>query len=95
MNETTSMRRDVLKTTGSLAAAGSMIATAGCMSSGGSGPDLDGEVTVDGPVENVSMSTDLSATDAGYELAITVNNDSGNPSNVGAGSSGPTRTMRM
>lgn len=83
MSENSSTRRDVLKATGSLAATGTMLATAGCLGGGGSGPDLDGEVTTEGPV-SVSTSTELSATDAGYELAITVTNDSENTADVGA-----------
>jgi hypothetical protein len=33
-------------------------------------------VIVEGPIVSVSTSTELSATDAGYELAITVSNNS-------------------
>ncbi|ELZ55445.1 hypothetical protein C467_09349 [Halorubrum hochstenium ATCC 700873] len=71
----------MLKTTTGLAAAGSVIATAGCLGGGGSDLDLDEEVTTEGPVE--VSTTALAATDDGYELAITVTNDSENPADVG------------
>ena len=82
MTENTSTRRNVLKTTGTLAASGSLFATAGCLGGGGSGagsepePDLDGEVTTEGPAENVSADTSATATESGYALEITLTNDS-------------------
>lgn len=81
MGEHSPTRRSVLRSATGLAATGSVIVTAGCLGGGGSGPDLDAEVTTEGPVE-VSTSTALTATDAGYELAITVTNDSENPADV-------------
>jgi hypothetical protein len=85
MDEHNPTRRSVLKTTATLAAAGSLTATAGCLGGGaGSGPDLDGEITVEGPAESLSTERSLAATDAGYELSITVSNGSDTPVDCGA-----------
>jgi len=85
MNEHSPTRRSVLNTTTTLAAAGSIVATAGCLGGGGkSGPDLDGELTVEGPAENISTERSLTATDTGYELSITLSNGSDTPVDCGA-----------
>jgi hypothetical protein len=77
VRERSPTRRGVLSATGTLAA-GSLTATAGCLG-GGSGPDLDGDVTVEGVTDGVSTERGLSATESGYELSLTVKNDSGAP----------------
>jgi len=75
VEENTSTRRGALRSTATLVTSGTILATAGCLD-GGFGPSLDGEIVVEGPMVSVSASTDLSATDTGYELAITVSNNS-------------------
>jgi hypothetical protein len=82
VREHSSTRRGVLNATGTLLV-GSLTATAGCLG-GDSGPDLDGDVTVEGVTEGVSTERTVSTTESGYELSLTVRNDSDSPRSCAA-----------